>query len=231
MRNHNLSKLIVLAIALTITNIAFAEEQDKFAPTRWEETIKKFEARDEESPPAEGGALFIGSSSIRGWNLQKWFPRHEDTINRGFGGSHMADSTHYADRIAINYKPRVIFIYAGDNDINGGKTPQRVFDDYLAFVKKVHAELPKTRIAYIAIKPSISRWKLVEKMRAANTLVRKHSESAPRLEFIDIDTPMIGDDGKPRAELFVKDGLHLSDAGYQIWSDLVRPHLAADDAE
>ncbi len=207
------------------TLISLAEEPDIFAPTRWEETIKKFEAQDKQSPPAAGGALFIGSSSIRGWDLPKWFPEHEDTINRGFGGSHMADSTHYAQRIAIPYRPRVIVVYAGDNDINGGKTAQRVLEDFQAFVKKIHAELPKTRIAYVAIKPSIKRWALVEKMRQANALVRQETAGDRRLAFIDIDTPMLGKDGRPRAELFVRDGLHLSDAGYKMWSDLVRPHL------
>ena len=213
---------LLLGLALTVV----ADEPGKFHPTRWEETIKKFEAADKQSPPAPGGALFIGSSSIRMWNLAKHFPEEKNAINRGFGGSHMADSTHYAERIAIPYQPRVIFIYAGDNDINGGKTPQRVLSDYQAFVKKIHAKLPETRIVYIAIKPSIARWKLVDKMREANALIRKEAESDKRLAFIDIDTPMIGDDGKPREEFFIKDGLHLSEAGYKIWSDLVRPYLA-----
>lgn len=217
-----------LLLALFIASFAIADEPDKHPPTRWEETIKKFEGADSKAPPAAGGALFIGSSSIRMWKLDESFPDHKDTINRGFGGSHMADSTHYAERIAIPYKPRVIFIYAGDNDIAGGKTPERVLSDYQAFVKKLHAVLPDTRIAYIAVKPSIARWKLIDKVRATNALVAKETESDKRLSFIDIDTPMIGEDGKPREELFIKDGLHLSAAGYEIWSDLVRPHLKSD---
>ena len=206
-----------------------ADEKDKHPPTRWESTIEKFEAADRQSPPKPGGALFIGSSSIRLWDLDESFPDEENLINRGFGGSHMADSTHYAERIAIPYKPRVIVVYAGDNDIAGNKTPQRVLSDYRAFVKKIHAKLPETRIAYIAIKPSISRWKLVDKMRAANALIQKETESDQRLSFVDIDTPMIGDDGKPREELLAKDGLHLSKGGYKIWSDLVRPHLSVKE--
>lgn len=216
----------LLAILLFLAWSAHAVEPAKFDPARWETTIQKFEAQDKQAPPAAGGALFIGSSSIRKWDLRKWFPDHADAINRGFGGSHMADSTYYAERIAIPYKPRVIVVYAGDNDIAGGKSPQRVLSDYQAFVKKIHAALPQTKIVYIAIKPSIARWSLVDKMRAANALIRKETESDERLSFIDIDTPMLGGDGKPRPELFVKDGLHLSDAGYKIWSGLVRPYLA-----
>lgn len=212
-------------LIVCITAYAFADEPQKNPPTRWEGTIEKFEAADEKSPPKPGGVLFIGSSSIRLWNLRESFPEVENTINRGFGGSHMGDSTHYAERIATAYQPRVIVVYAGDNDIAAGKSPERVLKDYQAFVKKIHAELPKTRIAYIAIKPSISRWKLVDKMRSANALIKKETESDERLSFVDIDTPMIGEDGTPRKELLAKDGLHLSPQGYKIWSDLVRPHL------
>ena len=168
--------------------------------------------------------MFVGSSSIRMWKLDKWFPDHKP-INRGFGGSEVADSLYYADRLVIKHKPRIVAMYAGDNDIAKGKTPQRVFDDFTAFVKKVHGALPATKIVYIAIKPSISRWKLIEKIRAANALIADYAQAHLLVSFVDIDTPMIGDDGKPSKKLFLKDGLHLNEAGYELWSSLVRKHL------
>jgi len=106
-----------------------------------------------------------------------------------------------------------------------GKSPQQVLADYRALVAKVHAKLPKTRIAFVAVKPSIKRWNLVEKMREANALVQAETEKDERLVFVDVDRPMIGDDGKPRPELFKPDGLHLNEKGYELWSDLVRPYL------
>ena len=96
------------------------------------------------------------------------------------------------------------------------------------FVQKVHATLPKCRIVFIAIKPSIARWKLVGKMREANRLIKAVTAADQRLEYVDIDTPMIGDDGQPRKELFVKDGLHLSTEGYELWTKLVLPHLRGE---
>jgi lysophospholipase L1-like esterase len=36
---------------------------------------------------------------------------------------------------------------------------------------------------------------------------------------------MLGDDGKPRPELFLKDGLHMTEAGYAVWTKLILPHL------
>lgn len=191
---------------------------------RWEPAIRRFEQADRKSPPPKDAILFVGSSSIVNWKTGECFP-DMTTINRGFGGSAVADVLYYVDRIVIPYRPRIIVFYAGDNDIAGGAPPQRVAEDYIAFVKRVRAALPQTRIIFIAIKPSIARWKLVEKMRQANRLMAEFSRGDPRLAFVDVDAPMIGPDGRPRRDLFVPDGLHLNDKGYELWTSLLRPLL------
>jgi len=146
-------------------------------------------------------------------------------INRGFGGSQMADSVELAERIVLPYQPRQIVVYAGDNDIAAGKSPEQVGADFQAFVKKVHAVLPQTRIGYLAIKPSGSRWKLVEKMKAANQLIADFTKKDERLAFIDTFTPILGEDGQPKEELFKADKLHLNEKGYAVWVGVVRPFL------
>lgn len=150
-----------------------------------------------------------------------------NAINRGFGGSEVADSLAFADRIILKHEPRVVVVYAGDNDIANGKTPRQVHDDFKQLVELIHGKLPKTKIVYIAVKPSIKRWALVEQVREANRLIAELAGHDERLEFVDIDKPMIGEDGMPRKELFVEDGLHLSDKGYELWTSLVRPQLDA----
>ncbi|HRX81598.1 MAG TPA: hypothetical protein P5307_21160, partial [Pirellulaceae bacterium] len=79
---------------------------------------------------------------------------------------------------------------------------------------------------YIAVKPSIKRWALIDQVREANRLITELASSDELLEFVDIDKPMLGEDGMPRKELFVEDGLHLSEEGYAIWTALVKPHLS-----
>ena len=197
-------------------------------PKPFEKEILAFETADAANPPKPGGVLFVGSSSIRMWTtLADDFPG-VPVINRGFGGSRIAHSTAYADRIVIPYKPRTVVFYAGDNDIAGGLSPERVLADYKAFVDKVHAALPDTRVLFISIKPSNARWKLVDKIREANKLVKAYSESSDKLGFIDIFPQMLGEDGKPRAELLREDGLHMTRAGYEIWRDAVKPLLKSD---
>lgn len=201
-----------------------AVESAQPAENRFEKDIQRFEKQDAEQSPPENAILFVGSSSIRMWKLGEYFPDIE-VINRGYGGSIIADSILFAERIVIPYKPRVIVFYAGDNDIAFGKTPEEVFEDYQTFVVKVRKALPEVRIAFIAIKPSIARWQLVDKMREANRSIQEFCKKRGFLEFVDIDTPMIGADGKPRPELFIEDGLHLSHEGYVLWTSLVKPYL------
>ena len=167
----------------------------------------------------------VGSASIVRWaSLQKDFPGVK-AVNRGFGGSELADSVFYADRIVIPYQPRIVVLYAGENDLNAGKSPETVFGDFKAFVAKVHAALPRTRIVFIAIKPSPSRVKIKDHVVRANDLIAAACARDPRLAFADVYTPMLTITGEMRPELFVKDMLHLNEAGYAVWTPVVARYL------
>lgn len=202
--------------------LVLAQPADPFA--RWEMAITTIEKRLQENPNAEGAVFFAGSSSIRLWKLKEEFPGLL-TENVGFGGSQIRDTTHFADRILLPYKPKTIVFYSGDNDINAKRTPQQVAEDFRAFTEKVHKSLPNTRILYIPIKPSIARWKQFEQQKQANALVKAQCDKDKRLEYVDIVPGMLGADGQPRPELFVKDGLHLSAAGYAVWKEALKGAL------
>lgn len=204
---------------------ARAGDKGKFDPSRWDKALAALDRQDEKNPPPRGAVLFIGSSTIRGWNLAKHFPELA-TVNRGFGGSHVADAAHFAERLVVRHAPRVVVFYAGDNDIAAGKNPEQVLRDFEAFVKAVRAALPHVRILFLSIKPSPSRLKFLEAQRQANDLIAAYCRKGANLAYLDMGTPMLGDDGAPRAELFVKDKLHLSEEGYRLWSALLRPHLS-----
>jgi len=146
-------------------------------------------------------------------------------INRGFGGSQIVDSTHFAERIIFPYAPRMILLRAGGNDIHAGKSPELVFSDFRAFVAKVHEKLPDTQIAYIALSPSIVRWDEKERGEALNRMIRDYTREIPGLKYIAAESISLGSDGKPRPELFVADKLHFSPEGYKLLAESVRPHL------
>jgi lysophospholipase L1-like esterase len=191
---------------------------------RWEKEITGIEARLAKAPAAKGGVVFAGSSSIRLWNLEKSFPGRK-YVNVGFGGSEIRDTTHFADRILLPLEPKTIVFYAGDNDIAKKRTPEQLRDDFAAFTTSIHAKLPQTRILYLPVKPSLARWSMYGVQQKANALVKSICESDARLTYVDLVPITLGSDGKPKPEFFVKDGLHLSEAGYKAWSDVVRTAL------
>lgn len=221
--------LTFLAVLYCLPTFAFAQQATapaaKSPHEKWEKAIEAFEKQDAAKLPPQDGIVFVGSSSIVKWKLADYFS-DLPCIQRGFGGSQLADSVYFAPRIVTRYKPKTVVLYAGDNDLAAGKTPEQVAADFRAFVKVVHDELPKTKIIYIAIKPSVARWKLIDKVRAANKLTADAcAKDSARLVFLDIDPLMLDANGQPDPALFVKDGLHLSDAGYKRWAEKLKPLL------
>lgn len=225
--------VLAFTVAVLSGSLLHAQTQTKPADdpfAKWEKSISQFEAKMAESKPKPGGTLFIGSSSIRLWKLDESFPEL-NAVNHGFGGSEIADSIHFFDRAIVPLAPATIILYAGDNDMAHGKSAEVVHADFRKFVKLVHGKFPKTRIGFVAIKPSIKRWNLSSDMKDANDRIAKTCEANSKLTYIDIWTPMLGDDGKPMPDLFAKDGLHLNPKGYKMWTGVVNKAMFSESAE
>lgn len=191
---------------------------------KWEGEIAAFEAKDRTNLPPKGCILFVGSSSIRLWStLQADFPGLP-VVNRGFGGSELADSVNLADRIIFPYQPREVVIYAGANDLAGGKAPEIVFGDFVALVSKIRERLPRARVVFIATAPNPRRWAIVAKMREFNSLVRAYCQEHG-LDFVDVFSLMLGPDGQPKPDIFREDRLHMNSKGYVIWKHALEPYV------
>jgi lysophospholipase L1-like esterase len=192
-------------------------------PKRFEAEIKAFEAADRASPPSPDGVVLVGSSSIKNWTgVAADFPG-VPVLNRGFGGSIMADVVYYMGRIVTPYQPRLVVLYAGDNDMAEGRTPQQVLGDYRAFVARLRSALPGTRLAFVSIKPSPSRRAYLERMRETNGRIRADVARDSLQTYVDVFTPMLDPMGQPRPELFEADSLHMTRAGYLLWRSLLAP--------
>ncbi len=223
--SYRLPCLVLWAcVVLVASQLVAQEAKPRPKPERFADRIQAFLDRDEEHPPEEGGIVFAGSSSMVRWNTDASFP-NRGIINRGFGGSMIQDSIHYADKIILPYKPRTVVLYAGDNDLNFGLSAEAVAEDFTKFVKTVHDALPETRIIFVSVKPSTSRWRNVDTIRAFNAKIEALCQQDERLDYLDVFTPMLNDAGRPDETYLVQDGLHLSPAGYVLWTRLVGEKL------
>jgi lysophospholipase L1-like esterase len=209
---------LLLALALLASPLAAS-------PEHWKAEIDQLTVNDATQQPPANAVVFVGSSSIKLWtSLATDFPGIA-TINRGFGGSELADSVYYADRLVTAYHPRAVVLYAGDNDIAAGKSAQTVAADFTAFRTKIRAALPDARIIFLSIKPSPSRVRVWPQAQEANRLIAADCAKDSRCTFVDVATPLLDAAGVPRPELYREDRLHLLPAGYVLWTQVLAPYL------
>jgi lysophospholipase L1-like esterase len=215
--------LATLALLLWLLPATAQNTNHNFA--KWDKAISDFERMDATNPPPKGAAVFIGSSTIARWKtLAEDLPELK-VINRGFGGSEIVDSTHFAPRVIFPYEPKTVVLRAGGNDLWAGNSVEKVFGDFKDFCETVHAKLPETKIVFISLSPSVDRWKQHEKEKALNTLAEDYIKGKPWLQYIETYDVPLGADGLPRAELFVSDKLHFNADGYKLLAERVRPQL------
>jgi lysophospholipase L1-like esterase len=213
----------VLAVPPALAAPAAAEPWPD--PARLEEEVRAFERADSLAPPKPGGILALGSSSLRLWTTIERDLSPLPIVPRGFGGSTTHDAVHYADRLIGATAPRAVLLYEGDNDIEAGVSPDAVRDEFLALVDAVRSRAPGARFYVLSIKPSPARWKFWESARIANGRLRSACEAETLCTFIDVATPMLAANGRPRPELYLADSLHLTPKGYEVWRKLVRQYL------
>ncbi|MES2734494.1 MAG: SGNH/GDSL hydrolase family protein [Bacteroidota bacterium] len=215
---YSLTRTVVLL--LWLSSSLYAQDIDQ-----WDKEMAAFKEADSLQAPTKGGIVFTGSSSIRLWqHLKEQFPDHH-IINRGFGGSQLEDVIALADQIIYPYAPRQVVIYAGDNDLASGKLAEEVAGDFELLFLKIRDRLPAVNIIFLSIKPSPSRSQYLPEIRKTNQLISQFLKKKRKAAYVDVFSGMLGTDGKPRAELFKADSLHINAKGYQEWAALLSKHL------
>ena len=220
MRPRRLRFLLAAAL-LAPCGLAHAVERPD--PARFEAEIRAFEVADSTAPAPRGAVVFYGSSSLRLWHprLAADFPGIT-VVGRGFGGSTMGEAVHFLPRAVAPLAPRAVVLYEGDNDIEMGLTPDQVMADFDTLLARLWRAMPEARVYVIAIKPSGARRERWPAMRETNRrFAERCKRDKKRLAYVDVATPMLGKDGRPRPELFLEDRLHLNARGYDLWRDIV----------
>jgi lysophospholipase L1-like esterase len=152
-------------------------------------------------------------------------------INRGIDSLETSDLVHYADRLVLPYKPRLIILHIGGNDVHAGKSPEQVLADFQAFVAKVRAVMPDVPIAFSSTTPGPARWAEADKRKATNQIIRDYIATQPNLLYINLWDAMLTPDGKPREDLWVADRVHPNHDGYLLRVKIMRPILGEPDTK
>lgn len=189
---------------------------------RHEATILAYEEEDRIQRPVTGLCLFTGSSSVRLWKKMKFDLRPLPVINRGFGGSTFRELNYYFDRLVLPYRPKMVVLYEGDNDIVDPDTsPEDVLKELHAFRVKRDKQLPTMHIYMMAVKPSPSRRVLLDKARETNNLFIAYCDTASNVSYLDMFSPIMKDDGTINGAFFGPDSLHMNQSGYNAWAEAI----------
>ncbi|MCR9106296.1 MAG: GDSL-type esterase/lipase family protein [Gammaproteobacteria bacterium] len=199
-------------------------------PLVWEADIAALEKKTAGRFAPGEGVVFVGSSSIRLWSTLEQDMAPIPVIQHGFGGAKIQDVVHYADRLITNYQPRAVVVFVATNDITpeAAKPPRVVLAAYQALIEKIRRENADLPVFYIAITPSILRWSVWDVAQQVNALIAQWSKTQRNLYVIDTGAALLNADGEPDDSNYVIDGLHLSEAGYRIWTRLIKPPLLAE---
>lgn len=211
------NKIILTTLIFFVNFISFSQN---YLPE-----IKAFETKDSLLMPQEGQVLLAGSSTFRLWLAYQQDLKDFPVINRGFGGSQMSDLNFYFDRIVAKYKPKMILVYEGDNDLNAGENPDAVIREFKEFVQMVKTKMPNTKVAFCAIRPSLARVAILEEQRVVNQAIKKFCKHTKRVYFLDIQKDFYLPNGEMMTDIFVADKLHLNQKGYEIWANATRKFL------
>jgi len=172
--------------------------------------------------PFPAPTVFYGSSTIRLWDTLARDLRSPRALNAGFGGSTLAACAHFFERIVAPLEPVSLVLYAGDNDLGDGRSPEDVLASYRDLAARIDACCGPVPLAFVSIKPSPARREIIDRIRRANELVRTALQERPGAYYVDVFEAMLAG-GEPRPELYLEDGLHLSRAGYDLWSARLEP--------
>jgi lysophospholipase L1-like esterase len=226
--------LLVIGLGFALSGPASAQQPAPASPAvdlaaRFAQRVDAYEAADKLTPPPANAILLAGDSQF-----DRWKTVHEDlagytTINRGIDSFRTDDLIQYVDRLVIRYKPRMVILHVGGNDINRGKSPEQLLADTKTLIAKIRAGLPGVPIAWSSTTPGPARWAQAEQRKAANALVKQWMATEKGLTFIDLWDAMLTPDGQPREDIWVADRVHPNHEGYLIRVRLTRPVLGPPD--
>ncbi len=191
--------------------------------TRFQSSIEQFERFDNRNSPIKEATLFVGSSSIVYWKTAQFFPNYA-VINRGFGGASIGEIEHFYDDVIKRHNPKNVVLYS-DIDIENGVEPAIAVANHIRLIMRIEQDFPNANILILDMKPTLVDFILGKNVRAnkvkANTLLKKFANARSQRHYIDVTATMMTKAGKLNDTLFLDDGMHLNDKGYQAWQPLI----------
>nr|MBQ4318419.1 hypothetical protein [Clostridia bacterium] len=204
----------------------------------WKSSMENAVQKYESEPIIKDQIVFYGPS-----NFTRWGPKYgmkplrevmlgksgaQCCINRGFGSSCAEHQLYYYPRMIRPLEPRVMVYSSAGNGSAFGYTNEETFEIAQRVVAYALTDFPDIRIYLTGGgRRPVMTDKVREEREEYNAMIKEFAENTPNCKYVDIYnyTPL------HRADIFVEDGVHFNQAGYDIYADMFREVLADELAQ
>ena len=194
-------------------------------PSWFDEEVGALKSRSQDLGVRENLVLFYGSSSFTLWtDIERYFPGVA-VANHGFGGSTLEDCVEYFDALVATFSPRTVVVYAGDNDLANGATPEMVLQHLDRLIARKRQTMGAIPLAYVSIKVSPARFHIMHRIAYTNLIIERRLQGETDLGFVDITRRMTGRGLYALLGYYSTDLLHMNREGYRVLGKCVSAYL------
>lgn len=172
--------------------------------------------------------VFTGDSIIEFFPLKKFFGREQAILNRGIAGTDTNWLKEHIKEQVLSLEPEKLFILIGTNDLGLGYDDEHVYENISRILETIQFESIATKIYLLSILPVSHKKDYQAKVKIRNNndiqVLNRHLEEQLLAEYIDLYPYLLDDEGN-LADDYTTDGLHLSQKGYAIIAEHLKPYL------
>lgn len=224
-----MKKKILFCLILSVTTLSIQAQNVTFHGSKhYNIKVNQF---NQERALSNNAIVMLGDShSEYGKDWNRFFPNEKKIINRGIIGD---DSRGILKRLnqILPYNPSKIFFECGTNDLSHGWTVERTFQGVINVIETIRKTCPRTKLYIQSLLPlneNVGIWKLLkgkeDMIIQLNEKLKRYC-TANNLVFIDLYHPLLGINSKEMHPDYCRDGLHLTNKGYEVWANAIRTYI------
>ena len=217
---HLLLIILLLSITVLCTSLYFTY----ISPKVVEKTVTK------EVVVMDDNYLFLGDSITDFYDLDEYY-EGLPVVNSGIDGNDTQDILDDMENRVYQYNPSKVFLLIGTNDIDHGDSLDSIVDNIEKILLEIRENRPYAELYLESIYPVMEGEKAVnsrtnEKIMTINDKLEEFCEKE-QITYIDMFDLLV-DSSSEKVQInpkYTKDGLHLSDEGYDVVTNEVKKYL------
>ncbi len=215
--------ILIISLLLNISALCYFKINNK---PKIKEVVKK-----EYKVPEN--IVFLGDSITDYYDLEKYYPDY-NVVNSGIGGNITTDILENMEERVYRYNPSKVFLLIGINDLAHEIPKDEIISNIEEIVEKIKKNRPNAEVYVESIYPvndsddeKIEHDRLVnrnnEDVVEVNSEIEKYCKDN-KVKYIDLYNELIDEDKNLKLE-YTKEGLHISDEGYEFITKELKKYL------